>query len=103
VNPSEATRATSTDAILDERRIPVVPDILANSGGVIVSYFEWLQNQHAEYWEAEEVLARLEDKVNKNTRKVAAYAREKGVDYRTACYMLAVEKVATARYYLGAQ
>ncbi|MCX7806714.1 MAG: Glu/Leu/Phe/Val dehydrogenase [Planctomycetota bacterium] len=100
-----ANGPTTPDAYvaLHKRGVVFVPDILANAGGVIVSYFEWLQNRHEEYWEAEEVLSRLEEKIVRNARKVAAYARERGVDIRTACYMLAVERVARARLYLGAQ
>ncbi len=88
---------------LHNRGVVFLPDILANSGGVIVSYFEWLQNQHHEYWPAHTVLKRLEHKIIANTLHTRAYAQQHGVDIRSAAYMLGIERVARARLLLGAQ
>lgn len=89
--------------LLYNRGVAFLPDILANSGGVIVSYFEWLQNQHHEYWPAHTVLKRLKHKIIANTQNTLAYAQERGVDIRSAAYMLGIERVARARLLLGAQ
>jgi len=89
--------------MLHNKGVLFVPDILANAGGVIVSYFEWLQNLHEEYWEEERVIKGLEEKISKNTLTMIAYAKDKKVDFRTASYMLAIERVAKARQLLGAQ
>lgn len=88
---------------LYNRGVTFVPDVHANAGGVVVSYFEWLQNQHEEYWEEEEVMTRLEQKLSKVSQRLKVYAEEKNVDIRTAAYMKAIERIAHARQYLGAQ
>jgi len=88
---------------LINRGVAFVPDVLANAGGVIVSYFEWLQNLHEEYWEEEEILARLEQKLSQAAKRLKTYTADKNVDIRTAAYMMAIERIANARQYLGAQ
>ncbi len=84
---------TDGDRILAERGIDVVPDILANSGGVIVSYYEWLQNKRSESWEAEEVTTKLERKMRKNYQSVMDKARDLKCDARTASYAIALERL----------
>ena len=83
----------SGDKVLSERGIEVIPDILANSGGVVVSYYEWLQNKRSEYWDREEV----EEKLRKRMARTYAYAvdrmNELKVDMRTTCYAIACERL----------
>jgi glutamate dehydrogenase/leucine dehydrogenase len=84
------------DDILFKKGIFVIPDILANSGGVIVSYFEQVQNQMNFYWAEEEVRAKLESTITKAFKEVLRIARQYDVNMRTAAYMLAVRRVADA-------
>ena len=84
------------DRILLKKGIITVPDILANAGGVIVSYFEWVQNIQREQWPYEMVVRKLEEKLinaYKNTRNLA---ETESVDMRTAAYMIAIDRVAEA-------
>ncbi|AEI45946.1 Glu/Leu/Phe/Val family dehydrogenase [Paenibacillus mucilaginosus] len=81
---------------LAERGILVVPDILANSGGVIVSYFEWVQNNQGLYWPEEEVDGKLKEKIEKSFRKVYQTSQQYGIDMRTAAYVAGVRKLAEA-------
>ncbi len=91
------------DAILARRGIHVLPDILANAGGVIVSYFEWVQNREGLYWDEDEVNEKLLKKIIRAYRRVRDFAREKGVSYRHAANCIALEKVVAAMIARGVQ
>ena len=84
------------DRILHDRGILVLPDILANAGGVTVSYFEWAQNIQGFYWTEEEVAERLERVMVRSFRAVYQTAQEHEVDMRTAAYIVAIGRVAEA-------
>jgi glutamate dehydrogenase (NAD(P)+) len=85
------------DDILVERGIPVVPDILANAGGVLVSYFEWVQNLQHFRWTLEKVREEQESRMVAAFAKVYDLAQRRGVPMRTAAFLLAVNRVARAR------
>jgi glutamate dehydrogenase len=95
------------DRILAERKILVLPDVLANAGGVTVSYFEWVQNQYGYYWSEEEVNNRLERKMVEAFNNVfSLYSKRKDVDMRGAAYMVAIERISEGmrmRGWLGNQ
>jgi len=84
------------DALLATRGVTVVPDVLANAGGVAVSYFEWVQGRTGDYWKKEVVEARLSEIMRKAYREVADFARERTVTLRAAAYALALKRVAEA-------
>lgn len=84
------------DPILKANGVFVIPDILANAGGVTVSYFEWVQDRQGYFWTESEVNNRLQEVMVSSFRDVAAYASDKKVDNRTAAYMLALERVVHA-------
>ena len=89
------------DTVLKERGILLVPDILANAGGVVVSYFEWVQNLQAFFWEEEDINRRLEDLMRRAYDTVQDVAVSKQVTLRQAAYSLAVGKVAQATQVRG--
>jgi glutamate dehydrogenase (NAD(P)+) len=84
------------DVILKDRGIPVIPDILANAGGVIVSYFEWVQGRDAFFWSLDEVNARLRRIIVRSYDEVAQMASEHGLSLREGAHLLAVQRVAEA-------
>jgi glutamate dehydrogenase (NAD(P)+) len=84
----------AADAILRRRGVLIVPDILANAGGVTVSYFEWVQDLQSFFWTEEEINARLFNIMERAFESVLALSLREGVDLRTAAYMQAVSKVA---------
>lgn len=84
------------DAILAENRVFVLPDILANGGGVTVSYFEWVQDRMGFFWNEQLVNSRLEEIMVNGFNDVYGYATKHHVDNRTAAYMLALDRVAFA-------
>jgi glutamate dehydrogenase (NAD(P)+) len=85
------------DAILRQRGIPVVPDILANAGGVTVSYFEWLQGSQHVFWTEEEVNNKLIQLMQRACREVYDSAEKRSVDLRTAALMLGIGRIAEAK------
>jgi len=84
------------DEVLRQRGIPVFPDILCNSGGVVVSYFEWVQNLQNYYWTFEEVQEKQIIKMKEAFDAIWSLKEEKNVDMRTAAYMIAIKRVAYA-------
>jgi glutamate dehydrogenase/leucine dehydrogenase len=89
------------DRILEERSIVVVPDILANAGGVTGSYFEWVQNRNGFYWDEERFNAELERVMSRSFTEVVERAESEDVSLRHAAYLLAVERVARVRELRG--
>jgi glutamate dehydrogenase (NAD(P)+) len=86
----------AADAILRRKGVRIVPDILANAGGVIVSYFEWVQDRQGFFWREAEVNERLADQLLTNFAVVREVARERNVSYRTAAYVVAIDRVVRA-------
>ncbi|CAM5766853.1 Glu/Leu/Phe/Val family dehydrogenase [Bosea minatitlanensis] len=84
------------DALLEERGVIVLPDILANAGGVTVSYFEWVQNRQGFYWLLPEIHERLRDIMEREGRAIWTVAQEKGIAMRTAAYVHALSRLAEA-------
>ncbi len=87
---------TAAEPYLAEKGIAVVPDILANSGGVVVSYFEWLQNKRSERWDLEEVEERLAKRMKRTYLAVTEYAAVKKCSWRDAALCIAIDRIGKA-------
>ena len=84
------------EAILRDRGVTFLPDILANSGGVIVSYFEWVQNKRSESWQLREVDSRLKFRIREAYARVREMAKRKNVSNRTAAIGVAIERLGAS-------
>jgi glutamate dehydrogenase len=84
------------EAILQEKNVLIIPDILANAGGVATSYFEWYQNMHNEKWAKEEVLNKLREKMDKAAQMVYETAKSKNVSLREAAFIRALNRIQDA-------
>ncbi|MEK7412034.1 MAG: Glu/Leu/Phe/Val dehydrogenase, partial [Planctomycetota bacterium] len=91
------------DLILQSRGVFVVPDILANAGGVIVSYYEWVQNREGFYWSLKQVNDLLYEKLEASYVRVADMAKQRNVSMRRAAYCLALEKITNGMILRGVQ
>jgi glutamate dehydrogenase (NAD(P)+) len=85
--------APTGERILLDKGVDILPDVLANSGGVTVSYYEWVQNKRSETWTEDEVDARLEIAMKRAYREVSDFARQKKCDMRVAAYAIALQRI----------
>jgi glutamate dehydrogenase/leucine dehydrogenase len=81
------------DEYLHKKGVTIIPDILANAGGVAVSYFEWYQNMHNEHWTKEDVFAKLEEKMQKAVVQVYDTAQERKISLRDAAYLVGLKRL----------
>lgn len=101
VEAANGPTSAGADEILEKRGIPVVPDIFANCGGVIVSYFEWVQNIQELTWEREQVNEMLEKLMSKSFQEILSIAGECDCTLRMAAYILALRKLIFAEEIKG--
>jgi glutamate dehydrogenase (NAD(P)+) len=93
VEGSNGPTTPEADHIFARNGIVVIPDILANAGGVTVSYFEWAQDRQGFFWKEKEVNERLRDQLLDNFTELRKVAQQRGITYRTAAYMIAIDRV----------
>ncbi|MFZ0918457.1 MAG: Glu/Leu/Phe/Val dehydrogenase [Candidatus Dormiibacterota bacterium] len=93
---ANAPLTTGADSLLESRGVLILPDILANAGGVVVSYFEWVQDNQAYFWGSGDVNSRLREVMTRSYQQVRAEAQLHGITLRDAAFRIAVTKVAEA-------
>jgi glutamate dehydrogenase (NAD(P)+) len=101
VEGANGPTTTAGDRVLADRGVVVVPDILANAGGVIVSYFEWVQANQAYWWTEQEIAERLELRMAASFAAVSDVSRSEGISLRDAALVIGVRRVAEAHQIRG--
>lgn len=101
IEAANGPTTTEADDILNTRGIPVLPDVLANAGGVTVSYFEWAQNRQFFKWELERIRVEMDKTLMNAFHRTLEIARQKNVSLRTAAYVLGIGRVAEATKLAG--
>ena len=96
VEGANSPTTPKADAILNDKGVRIVPDVLANAGGVVVSYFEWVQNLQHFRWSEDEVNEKLGEIMRRAYREVAERAQRIGTPMRPAAYELGIERVVEA-------
>ncbi|MEE9260832.1 MAG: glutamate dehydrogenase, partial [Candidatus Scalindua sediminis] len=89
------------DKVLHDKNVLLIPDILANSGGVIISYFEWVQDLQFYFWKESDVQQRLKEIMQNTFDRVLLLSREKKIDTRTAAWMLGISRISEAQKIRG--
>lgn len=101
VEGANGPTTVEADEILDKKGVVVLPDILANAGGVACSYFEWVQNLQSYYWEEDQVNERLQTIMDNAFNAVWNTSKEKGVNVRTGAYLIAIKRLVDAQRLRG--
>jgi glutamate dehydrogenase (NAD(P)+) len=96
VEAANGPTTPEADVVLDRRNIPVLPDVLANAGGVAVSYYEWVQDQQKMSWGDQEITQRLKDQLNTALKRISDTSRELHVTWRTAALATSLQRLAQA-------
>ena len=96
VEGANSPTTPAADQILRDKGVYVIPDVMANAGGVVVSYFEWVQNLQHFRWEEREVNDKLGTIMRRAYREVSSRAKEEGLDLREAAYVVGIERVVEA-------